>query len=407
MPWKPLFALLAAWFLAQSCATKPAGLTPGPGFRKSLQEALILAKSGSVIDIPEGRHEIDTSLTLAADNITIRGKGMDKSILSFAKQTSGPAGLMVTGNGFTLEDLAVEDTKGDGVKVKGSDKVVIRRFRAEWTGGPKETNGAYGIYPVESKNVLIEDSVVKGAADAGIYVGQSTNIIVRRNRAEQNVAGIEIENSVNADVYDNVATNNTGGILVFNLPDLPMKGGRLTRVYRNQITGNNTRNFAPKGNMVANVPAGTGLMVLATRQIEVFQNTIQDNQSVNVTILSYLTTGNPIKDTNYDPFVEAIHIHDNKILGGGTKPDGRVTKIAQAAKGAPLASVMYDGIFDPKKLDARRKVPDHLRICLQNNGDATFLNYDAANGMKKLSRDAKPHACALPPLPPVELSFGT
>ena len=64
--------------------------------------------------------------------------------------------MMVTANGFTIEDIGVEDTKGDGLKVKGADKVIVRRFRAEWTGGALATNGSYGIYPVECKNVLIE-----------------------------------------------------------------------------------------------------------------------------------------------------------------------------------------------------------------------------------------------------------
>src|SRR6185369_12957100 len=85
-----------------------------------------------------------------------------------------------------------------------------------------------------------------GASDAGIYVGQSTQIVLRDNRAEMNVAGIEIENSTYADVYNNTATNNTGGILVFNLPGLPVKDGRKTRVYSNHIHDNNTDNFAPR-----------------------------------------------------------------------------------------------------------------------------------------------------------------
>ena len=71
-----------------------------------------------------------------------------------------------------------------------ADGVTIRKVRAEWTGGPGEKNGSYGIYPVKCKNVLIEDSASSGAADAGIYVGQSKNIIVRRSRAEYNVAGM-------------------------------------------------------------------------------------------------------------------------------------------------------------------------------------------------------------------------
>ena len=388
--------LAASLFVLTSCSAGR-GLRPGPGFQKSLQEAMITAKPGSVIEIPEGRHEIDAVLTLSADKVTLRGMGMEKSILSFKKQTSGSAGLMVTGNGFVIEDLAVEDTKGDGLKVKGSTGVTIRRFRAEWTGGSVSTNGAYGIYPVESNNVLIEDSVVIGAADAGIYVGQSKNIIVRRNTAKRNVAGIEIENSVGADVYDNTATENTGGILVFNLPDLPMKGGRQTRVYKNRIEGNNTSNFAPKGAMVAKVPSGTGLMVLATAQAEIFNNSIKDNQTANISILSYLTTGNKIQDAEYDPFVEAIYIHNNQISGGGNLPGGRAMAIAEAA-GAPLPHIQYDGIVNPK----RAAIGD-LRICIENNDGVTFLNYDAGGGFKKLSRDLKPHTCALPALAPIVL----
>src|SRR3546814_5024171 len=114
----------------------------------------------------------------------------------------------------------------------------MRRVRAEWTGGPSTDNGAYGLYPVQVDNVLIEDSVVKGASDAGIYVGQSTNIIVRNNRAEGNVAGIEIENSTGADVYGNTTTGNTGGILLFNIPDLPVPASN-TRVYRKKSVPNN------------------------------------------------------------------------------------------------------------------------------------------------------------------------
>ena len=36
------------------------------------------------------------------------------------------------------------------------------------------------LYPVESTNVLIDGCVAIGASDAGIYVGQSQNIIVQK-----------------------------------------------------------------------------------------------------------------------------------------------------------------------------------------------------------------------------------
>lgn len=386
--------VLPVVLLLSSCGSGGGALQPGPDFAKRLQEALITAKPGAVITIGEGKFDVDRQISLAIENVTIRGKGLDKTILSFAGQKTGSAGMLVTSNGFTIEDLTLQNTKGDALKVNGAAGVTIRRIKTEWTGGPKETNGAYGIYPVQCSNVLIEDSVAIGASDAGIYVGQSKNVIVRRNRAEFNVAGIEIENSTQADVYQNVATNNTGGVLVFNLPDLPVQGGSFTRVYDNQISGNNTENFAPKGNIVAKVPTGTGIMILATHDIEIFKNQVKDNATSNVSILSYLTTGNPVKDPNFDPFVERIHIHDNVLSGGGTNPGGRAKELAPVL-GNPVPSVIYDGVVKPKT--------DSAQICIQNNADATFVNYDASNGFKKASRDLKPHACSLPPLAAVSI----
>src|SRR5262249_46470551 len=156
-------------------------------------------------------------------------------------------------------------------------------------------------YPVLSENIVIENCFVSDASDAGIYVGQSQNIIVRHNRVEHNVAGIEIENSINADVYENTATDNTGGILVFSLPDVKVKVGQHCRVYKNKVIKNNLKNFAPPGNTVAGVPAGTGVMILANREVEVFDNDIEDNSNVSVSIVSYVITGKPYKqDMGYD-----------------------------------------------------------------------------------------------------------
>jgi parallel beta-helix repeat protein len=300
--------------------------------------------------------------------------------------------MLVTSNGFTLEDIAIEDPKGDALKVNGSNGVNIRRVRTEWTGGPNEKNGSYGIYPVQCTNVLIEDSVAIGASDAGIYVGQSKNIIMRRNRAEFNVAGMEVENSQNADVYQNKATNNTGGILVFNLPDLPVKDGKNARIFENNVFANNTENFAPKGNIVAKVPTGSGVIVLATNHIDIYKNTIKDNATSNIAIYSYLTTGNPINDPAYDPYTDSIYIHDNAISGGGTAPAGRTRDLVPVL-GASMPSILYDGIMRPDTKDAK--------ICIQNNGDATFADYDAGNKFKHPKRDLKAHDCSLPPLPAV------
>jgi parallel beta-helix repeat protein len=181
-------------------------------FQKSLQEKLINAKSGDVIDLPEGKFHLDRTLSLAANGVTIRGKGMDKTVLSFAGQKTGAQGVLIKANDFIIEDVGIEDTAGDALTIQDGSNITVRRVRTEWTRGPNSANGPYGIYPVSCKNLLVEDSVARGAADAGIYVGQSQNVILRRNRVENNVDGFEIENTENVDAYENVATHNTGGM---------------------------------------------------------------------------------------------------------------------------------------------------------------------------------------------------
>ena len=354
-------------------------IEPGPDAAKQAQEALILAKPGEILEFGAGTFEFRSTLSLDVSGVTIRGQGPDKTILSFREQGQGTGGegILATGkNGFTLQSLALVDAKGDAIKVNGTDKVVVRDVKVSWSGGSKETNGGYGVYPVTCSNVLIEDCHVSGASDAGIYVGQSRNIIVRRNTAEGNVAGIEVENSVDADVTENLATGNAGGILVFTLPDLPKKIGKNCRVFKNRIVTNNHANFAPKGNIVATVPPGTGLMIMANDQVEVFDNAIEDNNSTGISVISYLLTAKPVADAAYDPFCEGISIHGNRFARNGTKPGGDLLTLVASYVGSPLPDIIFDGIVNPKTAaEASAASPPVLAI--RDNGPATFANFDA------------------------------
>jgi parallel beta-helix repeat protein len=371
------------------------GFTIDPDFEKKLQQQLLDAKPGDVITIPAGKYALSKSLSLTADGVTIKGAGMDKTILSFAKQISGAEGMLVTGNDFTLQDLALEDTKGDALKVNGVKNAVIRRVRAEWTGGGKTSNGAYGLYPVQVTNVLIEGSVVKGASDAGIYVGQSNNIIVRDNRAEGNVAGIEIENSTGADVYGNTATGNTGGILVFNMPNLPVPGSK-TRVFKNHVTANNHLNFGAKGSAVSSVPPGSGVIVNSNDFVEIFDNDIADNKTANVIISSYYSTGFDTKRgiaAAYDPYPQNIYVTGNRFTGGGTDPGDKFAPL-KALGGGALPAVLWDGFVDPK-------IPN-AGICVQN-GDAKLLNADGPHKFAGAKIDTNVNCAPATRLPAIAL----
>jgi parallel beta-helix repeat protein len=246
--------------------------------------------------------------------------------------------------------------------------------------------------------VLIEGSVAIGASDAGIYVGQSSQIIVRNSRAEFNVAGIEIENSTYADVYDNVATNNTGGILVFDLPNLAVQGGQATRVFNNEIYGNNTENFAPEGNIVGNVPPGTGLLVLANDNIEVFENNFRDNKSVNIMVYSFVLGGRTIEDPEYDPYPEQIYIHDNNYDGGGSVPGHATLKAWHAISGLDSPNIVWGGLVKPGGST------ENL-ICLGDPATTSFIDLKGGLDPNDVSYDVSPHSCTLPQLPSISFDF--
>lgn len=400
-------SLLALSLVLAACGEQDKAPTTHADFQKDLQARLIKAKPGTVIEIPAGTYQLDRSLSLKVSGVTLKGAGMDKTILNFKGQKAGAEGLLVDASDFTIEDLALEDTKGDALKVVGGKNIVIRNVRTEWTNGPATENGAYGIYPVQTENTLIEGAVAIGASDAGIYVGQSRNVVVRNSRAERNVAGIEIENTIGADVYDNVATGNTGGILVFNMPNL-QQPGHGTRVYRNQVKDNDHGNFGHKGTPVASVPAGSGVVINSNDDVEIFDNDIGGHRTANVIVSSYFSTGytNLSTSESFDPYPERIYIHGNRFGPGGDSPDNlelKALKLAKFGLNGRLPDILWDGYVNPAKL-VDGKLPAELGICV-DNGEATLINVDGPNGYKNISTDMSAHRCTLPRLP--EIVLGT
>ena len=374
--------------------------------QEEIQEALIDLEPGDVLTLEPGEYFFEDGISLDVDDVIFEGSGIDDTILNFGNQISGAQGLLVTSDGVTLRDFAVLDAKGDAIKVIGADGINMIRLRTEWTGGPKATNGAYGFYPVESKDVLIDGCVAIGASDAGIYVGQSQNIIVKNSVAQYNVAGIEIENSYYADVFDNLASHNTGGILVFDLPDLPQQGGHHVRVFRNKAINNDTDNFAPEGNIVGEVPRGTGIIIQANSDVEVFDNDIYGNGTVNLSIVTY---GYETEDENYNPHPKSIQIHGNRFGDGGFDPDigtGELAAILFELSGGDMPDIFWDGILPTSQMIFGQ--PEEERLLISNNGDATFLTLNPIKYIlpffDPVERDIKAYEGEVRPLPEVILN---
>ena len=389
-----------------SLSAKQVLLGPTLNSQEEIQEALIDLEPGDVLTLEPGEYFFEDGISLDVNDVIFEGSGIDDTILNFGNQISGAQGLLVTSDNVTLRDFAVLDAKGDAIKVIGVDGINMIRLRTEWTGGPKATNGAYGFYPVESKDVLIDGCVAIGASDAGIYVGQSQNIIVKNSVAQYNVAGIEIENSYYADVFDNLASHNTGGILVFDLPDLPQQGGHHVRVFRNKAINNDTDNFAPEGNIVGEVPRGTGIIIQANSDVEVFDNDIYGNGTVNLSIVTY---GYETEDENYNPHPKSIQIHGNRFGDGGFDPDlgtGELAAILFELSGGDMPDIFWDGILPTSQMIFGQ--PEEERLIISNNGDATFLTLNPIKYIlpffDPVERDIKAYEGKVRPLPEVTLN---
>lgn len=316
-------------------------IAPGEGMAERLQEALILAAPGDEVVLAAGRYELVDGLSLDVAGVTLRGAGPAQTILDFTGQQGSGEGLLVTSSNVTLRDFAIENPKGDGIKSKGADNIIYHRVRVTWTNGPSPDNGAYGIYPVESTGILVSHSEVSGASDAGIYVGQSSRITVRDSIATDNVAGIEIENSRDAIVTQNYVTRNTGGILVFDLPSLPVMGGGNVVVTNNLVAGNNTPNFAPAGNIVGNVPRGTGIMVMANENVWIADNIVKENPTAPFMVIAY---SQEFDDERYNPFPRNVVIGENTVDAGAADPDLPGAQMLLAAFGGTLPPIVWDGL---------------------------------------------------------------
>lgn len=368
-------------------------VVPGEDDVEALQGALLDAAPGSTVCLAEGTFYLNTEISISADGLTLKGAGRDLSILDFADQDLGANGMKVTGDDVTLLSFTVQETPGDGIRGDMIKNITYDDVAVLWAADGSVENGAYGFYPVGCEGVVIRNSLVRGARDAGIYVGQSFDIVVEDNEAVGNVAGIEIENSIDAVVRRNHAHDNTAGILIFNLPGLEVKDGRRTLAYDNTVEDNNITNFGEPGTVVAAVPPGLGFMILASDDNEIRDNIIRNNKSAGIIITEYSELLlEPFDDPSYNIYAQGNYVHSNMFAGNGTDPDELILTITNMS--VPGFDMLLDGCEEP---DADNG-DGSLTNCFNNNGGGTFMDFDLCNGFAMQSTDLGPVTCDHEPL---------
>ena len=281
--------------------------------------------AGKIFSFGPGTYNFTNTIPLAdIDSLTIKGAGINETYFDFSNSTS------TTGEGIAAVDCSnllfcgftIQNTNGgNGITARNITGLRFDGVGTVWTE-TRSDNGAYGIYPVESDDVIVENCYTQGAVDAGIYSGQNQRVIMRNNVMTLNVFGMEAENNIHVEIYGNEFTRNTTGLLVYDNNGVSrILSGSNCKVYDNTFTNNNESNFADLGSsLAADVPPGFGILYSATSALEITGNSFVDNECGGIIGVAYY-----LVDFNFDPNADSlftflnddIYIHDNSFSSGG------------------------------------------------------------------------------------------
>ncbi|WP_246722998.1 parallel beta-helix domain-containing protein [Aliikangiella sp. G2MR2-5] len=278
---------------------------------ESIQAAVDNSNPGDKILVYPGTYK--ETVYIDKDDITLSGVIVEGDWPVLEGEGKLNDAVLYSGNNFTVENFLITHYKGNGVMGQAGNNFIIRNNMIIDTG-------VYGIFPEFGKNGIIEYNVLTGIEDAAIYVGMCDNIHVAHNEVFANVAGIEIENSRHAIVENNFAHNNTGGILVFITPGLPIKTTYDVIVRDNFVVDNNHENFGAPGSIVAGIPPGTGILIMAGDEVTLENNVITGNNNAGIIITDHGHAANLTLDPGAEPNSDKIAILDNVMYNNGNEP---------------------------------------------------------------------------------------
>ena len=157
------------------------------------------------------------------------------------------------------------------------------------------------------------------------------------------------------------------------------------------------------------LPPGTGMLVVAHNDVEIYNNTVEDYKTFGIAVVSYNITQRPFKTENgFSPFYSAINIYDNTFKrksGVNGIPDlsKEFGKMINGLAPGKTQDIVIDGILNPDFEQANGNYTGDRKICIRNNGDdIRFMNLNAENATglddlkKSKDRDMSKFDCELP-----------
>ncbi|HLF72782.1 MAG TPA: parallel beta-helix domain-containing protein [Anaerolineales bacterium] len=285
----------------------------------TIQAAVDAANPGDTVHVPPGIYHENVLIT--KDNITIEGS--PGAILD-GIGLPGRSGITVRSlspsvrlNRFRLTGMRIQNYAGNGV-------ILIRVDNFQIDHGIYVNNEGYGIFPIRTSQGLIEFNQVSGSNDTGIYIGQSQDAVIQRNRVTDCTVGINVEVSSNITVQGNAVQGNTIGMLAAVLPGLSVTETKNIQIFGNLFSRNNRPNpVTNPTEFVSQLPSGVGLLIFGADNVTTTDNTVSGNNSAGIAVIQ-LPPALAVLDPRIDPFPDNDKVSQNVVLSNGSDPDPKI-----------------------------------------------------------------------------------
>jgi parallel beta-helix repeat protein len=285
----------------------------------TIQAAVDAANPGDTVRVPPGTYHENVLVT--KDNISIEG-----SLGAILDGTGlpGTSGIAVRSltplariNGFRLTGLQIQNYSRNGV-------ILVRVDNYQIDHGVYVNNAAYGIFPIRSSHGLIEFNRVSGSNDTGIYMGQSSDAVIKKNHITDCTVGINVEVSSNITVQDNKTMDNTVGMFAAVLPGLSVTETTNIQINGNLFMRNNRPNpVTDPADILSQLPSGIGLLVFGADHVTATDNKVSDNNSAGIAVIQ-VPPALAALDPRINPFPDQNEISQNVVLSNGSDPDPKV-----------------------------------------------------------------------------------
>jgi hypothetical protein len=179
--------LAAAWPVAAQTAGRFLSV---PDAYPTIEAAIEASQPGDVILVGGGGYPGGIVVPEHKPGITIRGADRNAVVFYGENSPERPNAIEVEADDVTLENMTAHDFTGNGFYWEGVDGFA-GRYLTVWNVG------LYGIYAIESRDGLIEQSFVSGAADAAFYIGECNpcDTVLRDNTAILSAVGFSGTNA--------------------------------------------------------------------------------------------------------------------------------------------------------------------------------------------------------------------